>query len=165
MVEDRTTPEMSRYTVAQAADILGITTGAVRNRLSLGTLRSTKEKGTAYILLPADMSRDAGRDISDTPGDPPRPDHDAQADDLREQVSYLREQLRREQDAHAEARRIIAGLVQRVPAIDPPAQTPPDTPGPPETGADEPGGPTAPVRCPWSADGCTEAMVAEGVRG
>jgi hypothetical protein len=30
----------------------------------------------------------------------------------------LREQLRREQDAHAEARRIIAGLVQRVPELE-----------------------------------------------
>ena len=118
MGEDRTTPEMSRHTVAQAADMLGITTGAVRNRLSRGTLRSTKEKGTVYVLLPADMSQDPARDAADTP----RPAHNAQADDLREQVRYLREQLRREQDAHAEARRIIAGLVQRIPELEAPRE-------------------------------------------
>ena len=118
MGEDRTTPDMSRYTVAQAADMLGITTGAVRNRLSRGTLRSTKDKGTVYVLLPADMSQDPARDPADTP----RPAHDAQADDLREQVRYLREQLRREQEAHAEARRIIAGLVQRIPELEAPRE-------------------------------------------
>ena len=120
--EDRIPPNMSRHTVAQAADMLGITTGAVRNRLSRGTLRSTKDKGTVYVLLPADMSQDPARDAADTPGDTPRPDHDAQADDLREQVRYLREQLRREQDAHAEARRIIAGLVQRIPELEAPRE-------------------------------------------
>ena len=122
MGEDRTTPEMSRHTVAQTADMLGITTGAVRNRLSRGTLRAVKDRGTVYVLLEADVSRDAGRDAADMPGDTPRPDHDAQADDLREQVRYLREQLRREQDAHAEARRIIAGLVQRIPELEAPRE-------------------------------------------
>jgi hypothetical protein len=57
---------MVRYTVSEAADMLGITTGAVRNRLSRGTLRKTRESGTVYVLLPADMSRDAERDAADT---------------------------------------------------------------------------------------------------
>jgi hypothetical protein len=73
--------------------------------------------------------------------------------ELREQVSYLKEQLRREQDAHAEARRIIAGLVQRVPELEAPREQPeaseageeqqgrgeprPDAPGPQE-GAQRP---------------------------
>ena len=114
--------------------MLGITTGAVRNRLSRGTLRSVKEGGTVYVFLPANMSRDTGRDTADTPGDTPRPDHDAQADDLREQVRYLRDQLRREQEAHAEARRIIAGLVQRVPELEASS----DAPGGRETVDEQP---------------------------
>ena len=44
----------------------------------------------------------------------------ALAEEMREQVFYLREQLRREQDAHAEARRIIAALTQRIPEIEAP---------------------------------------------
>jgi hypothetical protein len=144
---------MSRHTVAQAADMLGITTGAVRNRLSRGTLRSVKEKGTVYVLLPANMSRDADRDTADTPGGMPPPDHDAQADDLREQVRYLREQLRREQDAHAEARRIIAGLVQRIPELEAPTGSTPDAPGSPQAGGGATsGGATSGGAAPEGAD-------------
>ncbi len=50
--------EMSRYTVEDAAAVLGMTTGAVRNRVSQGTLRSVEEHGTVYVLLPADTARD-----------------------------------------------------------------------------------------------------------
>ena len=37
---------------------------------------------------------------------------------LEEQVDYMREQLRREREASAELRRIVAGLVQRVPELE-----------------------------------------------
>jgi hypothetical protein len=39
-------------------------------------------------------------------------------------VAYLREQLEAERQAHAEARRIIAGLVERIPAIEAPQEVP-----------------------------------------
>ena len=57
-----------RYTVEDAAAVLGMTTGAVRNRLSQGTLRSVEEHGTVCVLLPTNTSRDAARDIGDIPG-------------------------------------------------------------------------------------------------
>jgi hypothetical protein len=65
--------------------------------------------------------------------------------ELRDQVAYLRDQLRREQDAHAEARRLLAGALERIPALEAP-ETPespvptlPTDPGEaPETGAEEP---------------------------
>jgi hypothetical protein len=50
MGESRRSGEMSRYTVEEAAAVLGMTTGAVRNRLSQGTLRSVEEHGTLYVL-------------------------------------------------------------------------------------------------------------------
>jgi hypothetical protein len=37
---------------------------------------------------------------------------------LREQLEYMREQLNQERDANRENRRIIAGLVQRVPELE-----------------------------------------------
>ena len=117
-------PEMARHTVAEAADMLGISTGAVRNRLSRGTLRSTKESGTVYVLLPDDMSRDAERDADDTPSGIPPSDRDVLTSELRDRLRYVEGQLEAERQAHAEARRIIAGLVERIPAIEAPADTP-----------------------------------------
>jgi hypothetical protein len=120
--ENRTTGGMVRYTVAEAADMLGITTGAVRNRLSRGTLASTKQSGTVYVLLPADMSRDAERDAVDTPPGMPPSDSDVLTSELRARLRYIEEQMQAERQAHAEARRIIAGLVERIPAIEAPQE-------------------------------------------
>jgi hypothetical protein len=113
---------MSRYTVAEAADMLGITTGAVRNRLSRGTLRSTKESGAVYVLLPDDMSRDAVRDADDMSSEMSQPDSGALISEIRDRLRYVEGQLEAERQAHAEARRIIAGLVERIPAIEAPSE-------------------------------------------
>jgi chromosome segregation ATPase len=72
-------------------------------------------------------------------------------DELREQVAYLQEQLRREQDAHAEARRAIAGLAQRVPELEAAPQEQRDAP---KTVEDEPD--RAPIRCGRVSGGRTE---------
>jgi len=85
-----------RLTVQQAAAHLGISEGAVRNRIKRGTLRAEREAGRVYVLLAGPASRDEPRDES-------------------ELVAVLREQLAAERQAHAEARRIIAGLVERLP--------------------------------------------------
>ena len=75
--------------------------------------------------------------------------------DESELVAVLREQLAAERQAHAEARRIIAGLVERIPAIEAPA----DAPGSPEPGeeqqgrsqprSDAPGSQESVQRRPW----------------
>src|SRR5215217_273283 len=109
---------MARYTVAEAADMLGISTGAVRNRLSRGTLRSTKENKTVYVLLPADMSRDAERDTGDTPPGMPDPESDALTSELRDRLRYVEGQLQAERQAHAEARRLLMAALERIPAIE-----------------------------------------------
>jgi hypothetical protein len=120
--------EMSLLTVDEAAHALGISTGAVRNRLSRGTLDSTKENGTVYVLLPSDMSRDTG----DMPTDiPPESGALISAKDetirvLEEQLKAEREQLIAEREASAELRRIIAGLVQRVPELEPAREPAPE---------------------------------------
>ena len=108
--------------VPEAAEALGITADAVRSRIKRGTLPTEHEGGRVFVVMgraarPTDRAQPTNR-----PG--------GQTHDLQDQVQYLREQLRREQEAHAEARKIIAGLVHRIPEL--PA---PDTPpGPPERG-------------------------------
>jgi len=130
--------------VPQAAATLGITESAVRGRLKRGTLRSYREAGKVYVILDAlkpGASSSAGRG-------PPT--------DQSELVAVLREQLAAERQAHAEARRIIAGLVERIPpAIEAPAspqRESPETAEEPSEGAEpHPGteGPQAETARPW----------------
>jgi len=61
------------------------------------------------------MSRDAERDPDDTPGGMPPSDSDTLTSELRDRLRYVEGQLDAERQAHAEARRIIAGLVARIP--------------------------------------------------
>ena len=121
-----------RLTVAEAAEALGITAEAVRSRIKRRTLTTNREGGTVYVVLSdTDRAQPVGwRSAQARPGDEPPSDRtDALIDALGGQVEDLREQLAAERQAHAEARRIIAGLVERIPAI----EAPPDAPGSPET--------------------------------
>ena len=47
-------------------------------------------------------------------------------DELRDRVGFLERQLETEQAASAELRRIVAGLVQRVPELEPAREAPPE---------------------------------------
>ena len=118
MGEGATEGNVGRYTVDQAADILGISTGAVRSRLSRGTLRSVKESGTVYVLLPAGMPRDA----TDTQADMPTSDSEALTSELRDRLRYVEAQLEAERQAHSEARRLLAAALERIPAIEAPSE-------------------------------------------
>jgi hypothetical protein len=105
--------------------VLGLTVDAVRKRVKRGTLEAEKgSDGRLYVFLDHDQESDHPR--SDT-------------DRL---ISTLEEQLRLEREAHAEARRLLAAALERIPAIEAPespetpAEPRPSTPGPPE--AEEP---------------------------
>ena len=109
-------PKDQRLTVPEAAEALGISPEAVRARIHRGTLRKDKAPdGTVYVRLNGDRSRTNGDDNRDKT-------HDRSAVEqvLREQVAHLREQLDQEREANRENRRIIAGLVQRVPELEAP---------------------------------------------
>ncbi len=107
--------------MAEAADALGITAEAVRSRIKRDSLETEREAGTVYVLLDAaDRAQPVGGRARQ--GDAPEPDRtDALIDALTGQVEDLREQLHAERQAHGEARRIIAGLVERIPAIEAPS--------------------------------------------
>ena len=121
-----TPADISRLTVPEAARALGISPEAVRNRLSRATLDSVKENGTVYVLLETDMARsttdtpnDRPRSTAGTPGDTPDA-HAALVAAKDETINLLRSQLEAEREANRENRRIIAGLVQRVPELEAP---------------------------------------------
>lgn len=125
----------------EAAEVLGTSVDAVRMRVRRGSLDSEKERdGRVYVYL--------NNDLSETR---PRPDSEStvliSAKD--ETIAVLKEQLEAEREAHREARRIIAGLVQRVPQLEAPAQeSPPEARESPES--------TAPTRTPSDAAGAAQ---------
>jgi uncharacterized membrane protein YccC len=141
-------PTNQRVTVADAALLLGISEDAVRSRLRRGTLRrETGKDGTVFVVLGTDRPAANQRPTDDrqTAQQVNRPTTDQATDDtgedgsnhyrdellevLRDEVSHLRDQLDRERDASAELRRIVAGLVQRVPEL----EAAPEPPRSPET--------------------------------
>ena len=96
-----------RLTVREAADQLGISEAAVRNRIKRGTLRAEKLSGRVYVVLAGAVNRDE-------PADKPA--------DESELVAVLREQLAAEREANRENRRIIAGLIERIPELEAPRE-------------------------------------------
>ena len=119
-----------RLTVAQAAAALGITEGAVRSRIKRGTLPTTKEKGTVFVLL-GDGTSEANQPPNiGVPGD-----QSALIEALRDQI----EDLRRERDDWKEQARmtdrLLSAAMERFP---PQLEAPQETGESPQTVEEEP---------------------------
>jgi len=127
-------PTDQHLTVAQAAAALGITEGAVRSRIKRGTLPTTKEGGTVFVLLGGGTSETYRTPNTSVPADQPPPEL---VEVLRDQIRDLREQLGQAKERDRENRRIIAALTQRIPAIEASPEPTSEAPGSPESGADE----------------------------
>ncbi len=155
MREDRPQTRRQRVTVAQASEILGATVEAVRGRIKRGTLDHERHSGTVYVLLDADQAATSRQPGDDQTDDRLRSEPDVLTSELRDRLRYVEEQLEAERQAHAEARRIIAGLVERIPpAIEPPreARESPVSPGPGHT----------PTPAPEEAHAATEGPETSG---
>ncbi len=107
MGEDRTArpgATNQRVTVLEAAELLGITTEAARMRIKRGTLRSERQAGRVFVLLGPDRPTEHTTERTE-------PTEDRTA----ELIATLREQLQAERQAHAEARRLLAATLERIP--------------------------------------------------
>jgi hypothetical protein len=101
-----------RLTLRQAAARLGVSESAIRKRVERGTLRSDKgSDGRRYVYLAtgADTVADVSSPSSATG------ERDALISELRAHNGTLREQLEAERQAHAEARRLLAATLERIP--------------------------------------------------
>jgi hypothetical protein len=90
-----------RLTYAQAASALGISIDATRMRVRRGKLPSERDEDGVRVLLDADQVR-------------PDPDETNLTDQLRSEVAYLREENQRKDH-------LLAALIQKVPALEPPS--------------------------------------------
>ena len=120
---DRERDHDQRLALAEAASVLGLSKDGVRMRLRRGTLRSEKgEDGRVYVFV-----TDQDATTHATAANEPRREVEASRElieALREQVEDLRSRLDRETEANRENRRIIAGLIERVPELEAPREVP-----------------------------------------
>jgi hypothetical protein len=144
VVENDTERNTARYTVTEAADMLGISAGAVRNRLSRGTLAKVKEGGTVYALLPADMSRTT----TAIPTDMSQSASDALISEMRERITSLERQLEQERQANSEHRRLLAAALERIPPQLEPSEAP-ERDAPTDAPTEAPEGSQESVQRPW----------------
>ena len=87
-----------RVTIQEAARRLGISEGAVRKRVTRGTLEHAKEDdGRIYVYL--DRDRHRVDDVQDTGVDP---NSGALISRLEDEVEFLRDQVRRQQEIIAQ---------------------------------------------------------------
>src|SRR5215204_3572863 len=103
-------------TVADAARVLGISEGAVRKRVERGKLSAERTPDGRLLVFLDATTTDATRD---TTHDRPRPSRDDRyTRSLEDQVEYLRRQLERRDEELREHRRLLAGLIERVPELE-----------------------------------------------
>ncbi len=131
-----------RLTVAQAADAMGVTVDAIRARIKRETIEHVREGGRVYVILGTDQddtSHDQDHAQYSDQGSAQPETGPAYRDEL---VEELRDRVRALEEANRENRRIIAGLIQRVPELEPPREEPhgPETDAETSEGVDAPTG-------------------------
>ncbi len=137
-----------RVDLRTAAELLGISSDAVRKRAKRGTMPSEiGADGRLYVWV------DAGEPETYPTGE--ARGGGELVDELRDRVQSLEGQVAAEREASGELRRIIAALTQRIPEIEPPRDS---TPEPrdaaenttePRPGTETPASDTEQPRAPW----------------
>lgn len=108
-----------RYTVRDAAEVMGISAEAVRARIRRGTVESEKDPdGTVYVVLRHDRTH------PDSDGTTGRTsDRTELVEALRGEVEHLRAELQRREERHEEEIRrrdhLLAAALARIPELPP----------------------------------------------
>jgi predicted ArsR family transcriptional regulator len=127
---------MKRVTVAEAAQRLGITPNAVRQRISRGNMQYEKdEDGRVYVYL--DSTEQVRKHLGDS-------SRDELVEELRSRVQYLERELQVREEEARRKDHLLAAALERIPAIEPPAETPPEPRESPQRASEEPSGTRAP---------------------
>jgi hypothetical protein len=135
---DDITGDVTKVPVVRAAKLLGITEGAVRQRIKRGTLPIEKDlDGSVYVLLDArntrtndDNTRTNGGQYGDN-----TTDLSLTVERLDSEVAFLRSELVTRNEELRRKDHIIAALSDRIPAIEAPSEIR-EAPVPASKGAD-----------------------------
>ena len=101
--------DQTRATPQRAAELLGISVEAVRQRIRRGTLRSEKdEDGSVWVHLDESVRNTDGVQTDD---------QTIYTTHLETEIAYLRQQLEQANERDREQRRIIAALTSRIPEL------------------------------------------------
>ena len=134
---DKTSDGTRRFSVTEAAGVLGISTEATRQRIKRGTLDTERDAdGNVFVLLDADRTRTTDdRTRTNTDGTHTNSDrtNDGTAampsliEGQQDQIEFLRQQLQAEREANRKNRRLLAAALERIPAIEEAPQSHEDT--------------------------------------
>jgi hypothetical protein len=108
-----------RYTVQEAAEVLGTSVDAVRGRIRRGTLDSLKVDGVVYVLLDS-TNQERQSDKTTTDADEKRQQTGDQSElvaELRGQIDWLRREVERKDT-------ILMQMAQRIPELEPAREEP-----------------------------------------
>jgi hypothetical protein len=124
---------VDRMSVPEAAELLGVTQSAVRKRVQRGTIPWDKDsEGRIYVYV--DLSEAGPETVRDKSRDAAAgQSRDELLEAYRDQVEFLRRELERKDT-------LLISLMQRIPEIEPPQDSSPETRDAPETASEgEPG--------------------------
>ena len=130
--------DQERVTVRDASLLLGISEGAVRKRLSRGSLAHERDdEGNVWVLLDTGTrGRTRAQDVQDAGQDtgiPTGQDNPELIEELRDRIAYLERQVEEEREARRRADTLMARFLERVPEL----EAPRDTTREEDTGQDE----------------------------
>lgn len=103
---------MDRFTVEEAARILGIKEESVRKRVSRGKLRADKDEDGRLLVYV-----DSTETVRDEYTDKSLPESQVEAE-LRDRIAYLERQVEEEREARRRADTLLAKFMDSLPALE-----------------------------------------------
>ncbi len=142
---------LERVTVPEAAERLSISENALRKRVQRDTVQGNRDDdGRTFVYLPTAGTHQAADQADDYAADYAGGHADDQpvvpvelVESLQEQVGYLRGALETRDKELAEMRRLLAGALERIPALEAPPDTPREPREFPVTSSEQQGSGTA----------------------